>query len=223
MEVRNAPTSVLPLLSRLHIVLQGGKAGGVSVHSHGSVLVVFQVLSTPGRPLLVSLNVEICEENNQRNHVSDLEIQPTKRERAPPDDPAAGLDDCQHKLEQLPLSDVLLPPEVRTHGRDRRQTVVRVHEDVDEAVKCGTKIRVAAGDPIHHKPPDVQHGGVMVDVQHCDLVVVLPQDEEEGVHELDELGEVVPPEDTDNLHICFSRTACALTEEVVFAFPYSCH
>lgn len=54
-EVRNAHTSILPLLSRLHIVLQGGKAGGVSVHSHGSVLVVFQVLSTPGRPLLVSL------------------------------------------------------------------------------------------------------------------------------------------------------------------------
>lgn len=58
---------------------------------------------------------------------------------------------------------------------------------------------MAAGDPIHHKPPDVQHGGVVIDVQHCDLVVVLPQDEEEGVHELDELGEVVPPEDTDNL------------------------
>lgn len=39
----------------------------------------------------------------------------------------------------------------------------------------------------------------MVDVQDCDLVVVLTQDEEEGVHELYELGEVVPPEDTDDL------------------------
>lgn len=54
-EVGNAPSSILPLLSRLHVVLQGGKAGGVSVHSHRSVLVVLQVLSTPGRPLLVSL------------------------------------------------------------------------------------------------------------------------------------------------------------------------
>lgn len=44
------------------------------------------------------LNVEICEENNQRNHVSNLEIQPTEREGTWPDDPAAGLDDCQHKL-----------------------------------------------------------------------------------------------------------------------------
>lgn len=39
----------------------------------------------------------------------------------------------------------------------------------------------------------------MVDVQDRDLVVVLAQDEEEGVHELDEFGEVVPPEHTDNL------------------------
>lgn len=44
------------------------------------------------------LNVEICEEGNQGNHVSNLEIQPTKRERARPYDSTAGLDDCQHKL-----------------------------------------------------------------------------------------------------------------------------
>lgn len=41
----------------------------------------------------------------------------------------------------------------------------------------------------------------MVDVQDRDLVVVLAQDEEEGVHKFYEFGEVVPPEDTDNLHI----------------------
>lgn len=75
LEVRSAPASVLPLLPWLHVVLQGGKAAGVSVHSHGPVLVVLHVLSPPGGPLLVvSLNVEICEENNQRNHVSNLEI-----------------------------------------------------------------------------------------------------------------------------------------------------
>lgn len=45
------------------------------------------------------LNVEVCEESNQGNHVSDLEVQPPEREGARPDDPAAGLDDCQHKLD----------------------------------------------------------------------------------------------------------------------------
>lgn len=34
-------------------------------------------------------------------------------------------------------------------------------------------LTVAAGDPVHHKPPDVQHGGVVVDVQDRDLMVVL--------------------------------------------------
>lgn len=54
--------------------------------------------------------------------------------------PAAGAGERGQVTHQLPLSDVLLPPEVWTHGRDRRQTIVRVHEDVDEAVKCGTEI-----------------------------------------------------------------------------------
>lgn len=58
---------------------------------------------------------------------------------------------------------------------------------------------MATGHPVHHEPPDVRHAGVVVDVKEGDLVVVLPQDEEEGVHELDELGEVVPPENMDDL------------------------
>lgn len=167
--------SVLPLLPWLHIVFQGGEAAAVPVHSgHRAVLVAPWVVFPPGGPLLVvSLIVEVCEENDEGNHVSNLEIQPPQWERARPDDPAGGLDDCQHKLDQLPLSDVLLPPEVWTHGRDRRQAVVRVHEDVDEAVKRGTEIRVATRNPVHHKPPDIEHGGVVVDVQDCDLVAVL--------------------------------------------------
>lgn len=170
--------------------------------SHRPVLVALQVLFPPRGPfLVVSLNVEVCEESNQGNHVSDLEVQPPEREGARPDDPAAGLDDCQHKLDQLPLSDVLFPPEVGTHGRDRGQAIVRVHEDVDEAVERRTEVRMAAGNPVHDKPPDVEHSGMVVDVQDCDLVVVLTKNEEKGVHEFYEFGKVVPPEDTNNLHI----------------------
>lgn len=44
---------------------------------------------------------------------------------------------------------------------------------MDEAVKRGTEIRVATRNPVHHKPPDIEHGGVVVDVQDCDLVAVL--------------------------------------------------
>lgn len=113
-------TSVLALLPRLHIVSQGRKAAGVAVHgSHGAVLVVLLVLSPPRGPLLVvGLDVEVCEEGDERDHVPDLEVQPAEREGARPDDSEAGLDDGQHKLKQLPLCDVLLPPQVRPHGRD---------------------------------------------------------------------------------------------------------
>lgn len=82
---------------------------------------------------------------------------------------------------------------------------------------------MAAGNPVHHKPPDVEHGSMVVDMEHGDLVVVLAKDEEKGVHEFDEFGEVVPPEDADDLHIGFSRAACSLAEKVVFAFPHTCH
>lgn len=60
-------------------------------------------------------------------------------------------------------------------------------------------LTMAAGNPVHHKPPDVEHGGVVVDMEDCYLVVVLAEDEEEGVHELYEFGEVIPPQDTDDL------------------------
>lgn len=48
-----------------------------------------------------------------------------------------------------------------------------------------TWLTVAAGDPVHNEPPDIEHADVVVDMKKCDLVVVLPQDEEEGIHELD--------------------------------------
>lgn len=60
-------------------------------------------------------------------------------------------------------------------------------------------LTVSTGHPVHDEPPDVQHGGMVVDVQEGDLVVVFAQDEEEGVHELDEFGEVVPPQHVDDL------------------------
>lgn len=60
-------------------------------------------------------------------------------------------------------------------------------------------LTVAAGYPVHDEPPDVEHAGVVVDVEEGDLVIALPEYEEEGVHELDELGEVVPPQDVGDL------------------------
>ena len=73
-EAVNPWASVLTLLPRVHIVFQGRKAAGVAVYGrHVAVLVVLLVFSPPGGPLLVvGLNIDVCEEGNQRNHVSNL-------------------------------------------------------------------------------------------------------------------------------------------------------
>lgn len=47
----------------------------------------------------VYLNIEVCEERDQGDHVPDLEIQPPEREATPPEESAARLNDCQHKLD----------------------------------------------------------------------------------------------------------------------------
>lgn len=38
---------------------------------------------------------------------------------------------------------------------------------------CVRTLTMAAGDPVHDKPPDIQHASVVVDVKKCDLVIVL--------------------------------------------------
>lgn len=40
---------------------------------------------------------------------------------------------------------------------------------------------------------------MVVDMQNSDLMIIFPQNEKEGIHELNEFGEVVPPEDTYDL------------------------
>lgn len=36
-------------------------------------------------------------------------------------------------------------------------------------------------------------------MQDGDLMIIFPQNEKEGIHELNEFGEIVPPEDTYDL------------------------
>lgn len=114
--------------------------------------------------LLVSLNVEVREEYDKSDHVANLEIQPAFWEPAGPYHCTGCLGHGQKELNQLPLGDVSLPPEVWPQGRDRGESVVGIHQDVDEAVQGGTKVRVTTWHPVHNKPPDVEHTGMVVDV-----------------------------------------------------------
>lgn len=40
---------------------------------------------------------------------------------------------------------------------------------------------------------------MVIDMQNGDLMIIFPQNEKEGIHELNEFGEIVPPEDTYDL------------------------
>lgn len=60
-------------------------------------------------------------------------------------------------------------------------------------------LTVTTRHPVHNKPPNVQHRCMVVDMQNSDLMIIFPQNEKEGIHELNEFGEIVPPEDTYDL------------------------
>ena len=70
--------------------------------------------------------------------------------------------------------------------------VVRVHEDVGEAVDAGAKGGGAAAvAEVEEEPPDWADGGVVVEVQERHLAVLLAKGNEDGVKKVEELGEVV--------------------------------
>lgn len=64
---------------------------------------------------------------------------------------------------------------------------------------CNPVLTVTTRHPVHNKPPNVQHRCMVVDMQNSDLMIIFPQNEKEGIHELNEFGEIVPPEDTYDL------------------------
>jgi len=47
--------------------------------------------------------------------------------------------------------------------------------------------------PLDPNPPKKEHGGMVVDMKECYLVLLLAKDEEDSVKELHKLGEVIPP------------------------------
>lgn len=83
---------------------------------HRSYAVVPVVLLVHSSMLFVSLDVEVREENDEGDHITDLEIQPAHWETAWPNHSTGCLDHGHNKLDQLSLCYILLPPEVRSYG-----------------------------------------------------------------------------------------------------------
>lgn len=90
---------------------------------------------------------------------------------------------------------------------------------MDETVQGWSKETLPTRYPVEHAPPDVEHGGVVVNVQERNLIVLLPQNEEYRVQELNELGEVVPPQYFGNPDVGVSRAVEILTLQPVTPCP----
>jgi len=83
-------------------------------------------------------------------------------------------------LTNLDESEIFLPPEKLSVRRTKgRPEVISVHKDVNEAVEHGAEERRAAGHVLDPDPPEAEHGGVMIDVEKCQLAFSLPDNEED--------------------------------------------
>ena len=126
-----------------------------------------------------------------------------------------------NELNHLEQGQMLLPPQVLLEPwAERCQQVVRVHDDVDEGVKRAEERSVTTGNEFHPPPNSGWHDSVVDDVQGGDLIVLFAQHEEESVHELGELGEVVPPAQLgDDQLLGIVRIVNHLASETVAASP----
>ena len=105
------------------------------------------------------------------------------------------------KLDDLQRGEVPLPPEILLDlGTQAGQEVVAVHYDVDAAVEGRPDHAVSAGKKVDVDPREGDHGAVVVHVQEGQLIVLSPQDEEDRVQQLQNLGEVVEPEGRGDAH-----------------------
>lgn len=56
------------------------------------------------------------------------------------------------------------------------------------------RLTLPAGYPVQDTPPDVKHGGMVINMEEGDLATFLPQYEEDSVHEFNYFGKIIPPQ-----------------------------
>ena len=104
------------------------------------------------------------------------------------------VEEHEDELHELDGGEVLLPPEVGLQGGATGcQQVVEVHQRVHARVEEGTEAALPSADEPGPPPAEEGEGAVVDDMQRRKVGKLFLQDEEEGVKEVDELGEVVPP------------------------------
>jgi len=144
--------------------------------------------------LHIGLNVKICEESEkegtkeeEKGHI-DFWVVAIHEERC------TGVNTPCDKLDQLHTCDVFFPPKIfLDRGTEAGHEVVEVHDDMDTDVEEHEECGVTTSNKLEEEPYNNWHHGMVDNMKGGHLVVLVPHHHEEGVHEVCELGEEVPP------------------------------
>ena len=100
----------------------------------------------------------------------------------------------QDKLNHLHGGQILLPPEIPLHSRTTgRQEVVEVHDTVDSRVEEWSKSTLTSSNKPGTPPAEDWESSMMNHMQWREMTKLLASNKEDGVSQINELGEVVPP------------------------------
>lgn len=81
------------------------------------------------------------------------------------DDSLGGVKQCEDELQDLQLSDILLPPKILLEVRSGSgECVIRVHDGMNEEIAHWKEAAVAIGMELDTEPSDERHDAVMEDM-----------------------------------------------------------
>ena len=100
----------------------------------------------------------------------------------------------QDKLNHLHGGQILLPPEIPLHSRTTgSQEVVEIHDTVDSRVEEWSKSTLTSSNKPWSPPAEDWQSSMMNHMQGGEMTKLLASNKEDGVGQINELGEVVPP------------------------------
>jgi len=150
----------------------------------------------------VGLDVEVGEESHKHDRVEAHDVGQDDGEVAFDEEELDRVQENENELDHLHGGQILLPPEVllvlRSHSGHK---VVAVHDHMDEGIEQAEEGTVTSWGELDSPPASGWHDGVVDDVQVGDLIVLLAQYEEDGVQELSDLAEEVPPAHVGHGHL----------------------
>jgi len=169
----------------------------IDYHRWMQLIGVRKGVQTGGVLLQVGFLEKLAKEVDHCKVVAELEVGELLHEDSLVEDGEHSMADAEEKLDELNVGHPLLQ---RVHKAKGGVQVVRVHEQVNNGVKEGTKVGGATGlAQLEEEAPDEEDGGVVVHVQEGELSEVLLQDHDPRVDEVKELAGVVHKHEPLNL------------------------